>query len=104
MSGTSDAQMVIDDTFAEWGHAATYAPPGGQPGDPITILVDLRDEGARPDDGRPLAGQISLQVRKSEVAAPATRGVFAFDNRTVTIVNRPKLDDEEGLVWTMWAE
>jgi len=28
---------------------------------------------------------------------------FSFDGRTVKVSNRPWLDDEEGLVWKMWA-
>jgi hypothetical protein len=93
------AQAVVDDTFAEFGRAATY---NGDP-TPITIIVDLRDEGSRPDDGRPVAGQIAIEVRKSEVAAPAHGDTFIFDTRTVTVSNRPQLDEEEGLVWKMWA-
>lgn len=100
MAFSDVAQAVVDDSFAEFGKPATYN--GGPP--PITIIVDLRDEGSRPDDGRPIAGQITIEVRKSEVAAPAHGDTFTFDARTVTVSNRPQLDEEEGLVWKMWAE
>lgn len=109
MSFASDAaQSVIDDTYVEFGHSATYTPPGGSPGDPITIIVDLRDEGSRPDDGRPIAGQVTIEVRVTELALPAQSGIFtfteaSFGGRQVTVMNRPMLDEEEGLVWKMWA-
>lgn len=103
MTYASDtAQAVVDDTYAEFGRPATYTAPGGS-AVPCTVIVDLRDEGSRPDDGRPIAGQITIEVRASEVAAPVFQGVFVFSGRTVTVMNRPQLDDEEGLVWKMWA-
>lgn len=103
MTYASDtAQETVDDTYAEFGRSAVYTPPGG---DPVlcVVIVDLRDAGSRPDDGRPIAGQITIEVRLSEIAEPAAQGVFVFDGRTVTVMNRPMLDDEEGLVWKMWA-
>jgi hypothetical protein len=103
MTYASDtAQAVVDDTYAEFGRAATFTPSGGSLV-PCTIIVDLRDEGSRPDDGRPIAGQITIEVRASEIASPAHGDSFAFDTRTVTVMNRPMLDEEEGLVWKMWA-
>ena len=99
MSATDVAQATVDATFAEFGREAFYN--GGST--PITIIVDLRDAGSRPDDGRPIAGQITIEVRKSEVAAPLHGDTFAFDGRTAKVLNRPWLDDEEGLVWKMWA-
>jgi hypothetical protein len=92
------AQAAIDATFAEFGRAALH---NGSTA--VTIIVDLRDAGSRPDDGRPIAGQITIEVRKSEVAAPVHGDTFSFDGRTATVMNRPWLDDEEGLVWKMWA-
>ena len=99
MSATDSAQAAIDASFAEFGREAFHN--GGATA--ITIIVDLRDAGSRPDDGRPIAGQITIEVRKSEVAAPSHGDTFAFDGRTVKVLNRPWLDDEEGLVWKMWA-
>lgn len=103
MTYASDA---VDQTFAEFGHAATYTAIDGNPA-PCTIIVDLRDAGSRPDDGRPIAGQITIEVRLSEIAAPAQGGIFSFSvngaARSATVMNRPQLDDEEGLVWKMWA-
>lgn len=100
MSYASDvAQAVVDDTFAEFGRPATY----NNGLTPITAIIDLRDAASRPDDGRPISGQITIEVRKTEVPAPAHGDTFTFDNRTATVSNRPYLDEEEGLVWKMWA-
>jgi hypothetical protein len=92
------AQVAIDATFAAFGRAAVH---NGSTA--VTIIVDLRDAGSRPDDGRPIAGQITIEVRKSDVAAPVHGDTFSFDGRTMTVKSRPWLDDEEGLVWKMWA-
>lgn len=107
------AQRTVDATYRVYGMPATYTPPGGS-SLLCTIIIDLRDAGARPDDGRPLAGQIGIEVRTAEVASPARRAVFVPGEivngsfvpgaKTYTVVNRPMLDDEEGLVWKMWAE
>jgi len=99
MSASDVAQAATDAAFAEFGREAFHN--GGSTA--ISIIVDLRDAGSRPDDGRPIAGQITIEVRKSEVAAPLHGDTFAFDGRTVKVLNRPWLDDEEGLVWKMWA-
>jgi len=93
------AQVAVDDAFAEFGREATY---NGN-ATPITIIIDLRDKASRPDDGRPIAGQITIEVRKTEVASPAHSDTFTFDGRTATVSSRPALDDEDGLVWKMWA-
>ena len=103
MSFASDvAQLAVDDTYAEFGTAAVYTPASG-PAVACTILPDLRDPSARPDDGRPTIGQADIEVRKSEVIAPAVGDSFTFNGRTVTVANRPIISDEEGLVWKMWV-
>jgi hypothetical protein len=100
---TSAAQETVDDIFNEFGRSAVYTPPAGSP-EPCLIIVDLRDIGARPDDGKPIAGQITIEVRKSDLAAPVQNGTFDFDADTAAVVmNRPQTDDEEGLIWKMWA-
>jgi len=93
------AQIAIDDAFAEFGRSATY----NDSPTPIIIIVDLRDAGSRPDDGRPIAGQITIEVRKTEAASPAHGDRFTFGGRAAVVSSRPMLDDEEGLVWKMWA-
>ena len=99
MAYSDVAQVAIDDVFAEFGVPATYN--GGTT--PITIIVDLRDGDSTPDDGRPIAGRIVIEVRITEVTAPKHNDQFAFGARTLRVMDRPWLDDESALVWKMWA-
>lgn len=96
------------EVYAVFGKAASYAPPGGGDALPCVIQVDKRDAGAKPDDGRPLAGQVTIKVRASEVAAPARAGIFTLDSSeggaVYTVINRPLPVDPGGAEWTMWAE
>lgn len=99
-------EVVVDAEFDARGTAAIYVPPGG--GTPIDCVVarDLRDGGAAADDGRPLAGQMTVIVRKSELAAPKKGGVFTLTETatTLTVANRPLIGDPEGYTWSMWVE
>jgi hypothetical protein len=112
-TGADNAQIAIDDTYAEYGHAALYqAIAGGEPKQ-VTVILDLRDPNSRIDDGRPVSGTALLEVRTTDVAAPANgdtfqpgeivNGTFVPGPRTLTVSNRPMIDEEEGLVWKMWA-
>jgi hypothetical protein len=114
MTYASDvAQGAVDDAFAEFGRPASYTPAGGGAAVVCTVIVDLRGDDARPIDHRPMKGQGSIEVRKSEIVAPATsdtfvpgtivNGAFVAGPKTYTVMNRPWVDDEEGLVWKMWA-
>lgn len=106
MAYSSDvAQQTVDDTYAEFGRTAVYTAFAGGGPVPCTVIVDLRDSDARPDDGRPIAGQITIEVRKTEIPQPAQNDVFVFDigGRSVTVMNRPWVADEEGLTFMMWA-
>ena len=96
------AQRTVDGVFAKYGRPATYTEPGGVPVD-CTVIVDLRGDDARPADHRPIKGGRLFEIRKVEIAAPVQAGLIAFDGVTVTVTNRPWTDDEEGLVWKMWA-
>ena len=57
MSASDVAQAAIDAAFAEFGREAFHNGDSTA----ITIIVDLRDAGSRPDDGRPIAGQITIE-------------------------------------------
>lgn len=97
-------RLAIDTTFRAFGMAATYTPPGG--GTPIAcaIILDKRDPDQQPANGRPLAGVKVIEVRASEVAAPAAGGTFLVGIVTYTITNRPEHSDPAGLAWTMWVK
>lgn len=96
------------EVYAVFGKLAAYIPPGGGAAVPCTIQVDKRDLGARPDDGRPLAGQVTIKVRASEIATPARGGTFTLDategGAVYVVANRPQLLDPNRDEWTMWAE
>lgn len=99
------AAIAVDASFATWGEPAptTYTPPGGGAAVPCTVILDRREAGARPEDGRPPTGQVTIEVRKSEVANPAAGGTFAVGAEVFTVMSRPIAQDASGLVWTMWA-
>ncbi len=96
-----------EEVYAMFGKAASYVAPGGGASVPCVILIDLRDMNAKADDGRPLVGQTTIQVRKSEIAAPAHGGVFTLDvsegGAVYTVSNRP-IPDSHGSEWTMWGD
>lgn len=99
------AKEAIDASYDEFGKAATYTPPGGGPAMPCTVILDLRDPASRPDDGRPVEGVAIIQVRKSEVAAPAHDGVFAVTAlaKSFSVTSRPQPNDPDGIEWMMWG-
>lgn len=105
MSFFDAAQAVIDDTFDEFGEPdpTTYTAPGGA-AVPCTVILDTRDANARPDDGTPLVGQATIEVRKSEIAQPSVAGIFTIGARVYAVASRPDATDESGLVWRMWVE
>ena len=62
--------------FEVFGMAATYTPPGGGSQVACTIILDSRDRELEFGRGSPvMQGQI-LQVRRSELPAPAKGGTL----------------------------
>ncbi len=99
------AEMARGAAYDLMGDAATYQPPGGD-AVPCWIMIDVRDQDAKPEDGRPLAGQVTITVRASEVALPVHHGRFVItaSGKTYTVVSRPLPVDAAGAEWSMWAE
>jgi hypothetical protein len=93
-------QIAVDASFAVWGRAATYVPPGG--GVPIlcTVIRNLRDREMTGLNGRPLMQGAVIEVRRSEVAAPAKGGTFTIDGSSVSLASDPESNDPDRLVWT----
>lgn len=96
----ADAIGVIADTF---GIAATYTPPGGSPV-ACAVLIDRDADAERQDFAAQArtAGFI-VQVRASEVAAPARGGRFAAGAAIYCIVGEPVLDVASGAIWSCKA-
>ena len=104
MSAFADhAKHATDIVFEHLGVAATYTPPGGGTATSCMILLDKREPEPQQGEGRPQAGIVTIEVRKSEIALPAKNGVFAVGAINYTVLDRPLAGDPDGLTWTMWA-
>jgi len=96
---------AVDVKYDAFGKAAVYTPPGGGAGVPCVVVSDGRDVAQSADDPRPLVGQRTFTVRKTEIAQPGHGGVFVVAGLgTFTIFNQPIQPDPEGLEWLMWVE
>jgi hypothetical protein len=92
-------QIAVDASFAVWGKAATYVPPGGGAPIPCTVIRDVRDRAMSGLKGRPVMEGVVIEVRRSEIAAPARGGTFIIDGSSFSIESDPESDDPERLVW-----
>lgn len=92
-------QIAVDASFAVWGKAASYVPPGGGAPVPCTVIRDIRDRAMSGLKGRPVMQGVVIEVRKSEIAAPARSGTFIIDGSSFLIESDPRSDDSERLVW-----
>jgi hypothetical protein len=100
------ALEAVGEVFALHGRRASYVPPGGGEAIPCVVTRDSRDPGAEANDGRPLTGNLSVEVRASEIPEPRHGGTFTLldAGEVYTIVNRPMRADPNGYLWTMWVE
>lgn len=99
------AVLAVNAAFIARGEAATYVPPGGGAATPCRVYVDRAAEVAASDGSTPRRGQVAIDVRRSEIAAPANKGVFTLtaSGETFTVNSIPKAQDSAGFVWTMMA-
>jgi hypothetical protein len=98
------AAAAIDANYAVFGKSASYQPPGGGASAPCTVLFDIRDQDAKPDDGSPPAGQAWIEVRAKEIAQPAYGGTFTIGIKAWEVASRPIYADADGYGWKMWVE
>jgi hypothetical protein len=100
------AAAAIDANYAVFGRSASYQPPGGGAPAPCRVLLDVRDNNAKPEDGSPPTGQATIEVRAKEVAQPASEGTFTMDvgGKVYSIMSRPLPADADGYGWKMWVE
>jgi hypothetical protein len=87
--------------FEVFGIAATYTPPGGGPSAGCTIIIDSRDRELEFGRGSAFMQGQALQVRRSELLAPAKGGTFAVGSATLTVLDDPRSDDPDRQVWRM---
>ena len=92
-------QIVVDASFAVWGRLATYASPDGGVPTPCSVIRNLRDREMTGLNGRPLMQGTVIEVRRSEVAAPAKGGIFIVDGASFSIESDPESNDPDRLVW-----
>jgi hypothetical protein len=87
--------------FEVFGTAASYTPPGGGPTVGCTIILDARDRELEFGRGSAIMQGQVLQVRRSELPAPAKTGTFAVGSATLTVLDDPRSDDPDRHVWRM---
>jgi hypothetical protein len=90
---------TLQRVFAKFGVSASYISP-----DIVTtecvVLINRADDAPTLGNTPIVAGQMIVEVRASELAAPVRGGVFTADGRDFKIVAAPKREDASGLVWT----
>jgi hypothetical protein len=87
--------------FEVFGVAATYTPPDGGSSAGCAVILDTRDRELEFGRGSPvMQGQV-LQVRRSELSAPAKGGTFAVGSASLTVLDDPRSDDPDRHVWRM---
>ncbi len=93
------AAAAVDACYAAFGVDATYTPPGG--GSPVACIVlkDSSDRHPAAGRGSPIMQGHIVEVRKSEIAAPARGGVLLIGSESLTIQSDPETRDAERLVW-----
>lgn len=102
------AGLAIDPVFSLFGKAARYTPPGGGGSTDCVVIVDKRDREFA-EIGRPVLEGTIIEVRASEIAAPARGGQFGPPTvsvpgrqeltRTYTIASDPLTEDPDRMVW-----
>jgi hypothetical protein len=87
--------------FEVFGIAATYTPPGGGSAIACTVILDARDRDLEFGRGAALMQGQTLQVRRSELPAPAKGGTFMISSSTLIVLDDPRCDDPDRHVWRM---
>ena len=95
---------AIDVLFADpnLGTDAAWRAGGADPGMPVRVIVRQPDRIGNFGETRIVAATLVIDVRVSEVAAPA-EGDTIERNGTVYIIQGEPLRDGERLVWTIEA-
>lgn len=96
------AALAVNATFSARGEAASYTPPGGGAATPCTVIVDARDRQVAGTMGRQMMQGVVLKVRKSEIAGPASGGIFVLSatGEILEVKSDPECFDAARLVWT----
>jgi hypothetical protein len=95
---TTEAK-ALERVFAKFGVAASYLSPDVVITECV-VVINRADDTTTLGNTPIVAGQMIIEVRVSELAAPVRGGVFTADEREFKIVAAPKREDASGLVWT----
>ena len=93
--------LVHRPLFDVFGITASYVPPGGGSSTICTVILDSKDRELEFGRGGPVMQGRVLQVRRSELPAPAKGGMFAIGSATLTVLDDPRSDDPDRHVWRM---
>lgn len=94
------AALAVSASFATFGKRATYTPPGGGTAFACRVIQSSQDRQLGGLGGRPILRGDTLEVRASEVT-PARDGQFvlAATGETFTVLDDPRTEDHDRLVW-----
>jgi len=81
---------------------ALYRPGGVGEGVPVRVITSRPDKVESFGETRLASSSMTLDLRKSEVAAPAEGDTIELDGEDFFVQGTPLLDGE-GLVWTLEA-
>jgi hypothetical protein len=95
---------AIDVLFADpnLGTAAVWRAGGADPGIPVRVIVRQPDRIGNFGETRIAAATLVIDVRVSEVAAPAEGDTIEIDGSVYIIQGEP-IRDAERLIWTIEA-
>lgn len=93
---------AIDALFADpnLGTAAVWRAGGANPGMPVRVIVRQPDRIGNFGETRIATATLVIDVRVSEVAAPAEGDTIEMDG-VVSVIQGTPLRDGEQLVWTL---
>lgn len=98
------AGNAVDVTFAAFGKDASYVASGGGSPTACRVILNNADQDIKFGTGFQFAEGLSIEVRSSEIAAPARGGKFTVAAVDHLILDDPQSDDPERLVWKCRAK
>jgi hypothetical protein len=109
------AAEAVDAAFEELGiPGCTYTPPSGAVVSGIALMLMRPDDEASLGDARVVVGTVRIDVRTSEVAAPAKGGTFtistaadapaSLSGKAWRVIAKPQHKDAAQLIWQCEAQ
>lgn len=100
------SREAVDSVFETFGVEALYLPPSPPGGAALPIVAVLRREDSErvmPSGAVALVAGLAVEVRASELAAPARGGVVRIGAVDYRVESDPECRDPDRLVWTLRA-